>query len=438
MKVRALLLSLLLLLTACGAPAEKPAAPAEPDALPEAAQPPLPALDLPGLKAAMTSEEYEVLESFLPVLEGNGTFRWTAGPYRGDPGAFPDGGWEDRDVTLGEFSGALWADNGPGTGEEGVLDLDRLAIADVVQSGSRDLVLLVRDAGYNYLVLHREGDAVYGTDLSVRWFMDLQENGMYVGSGGADDHTYCHMSFEDGRFAGQELARAAGGAYEIGGRSVAEEEFAAWEFETMVGGVTWYAPSPQANFTKIGFRALEEAMTSEEAAAFRDFLPALQGLDLFNWVSGPLRGEDWTERTVSLSEFRETLYEGSGGAPETLTLDGLALVRNANGGLDLVLRLQDVGGHYLILHREGAAVYGTDLPIRWYERLQENGVYIASGGAGANWYCKLFFEDGAFVQRELAQAVDGAYAIGGRSVTEEEFAVWEGETMSGDAVWRAP
>ena len=432
MKMHMVALGLLsaLLLTACAAQTpEDPAPPAPEDAVPgETAASPLP--DLSALAAEMPSEDYAVLESYLPVLTGEAAFCWTAGPYRGY-----DEAWEPRDVTLAEFHDVLWEDNGPGTD---ALELDSLAVADVVQSGSRDLVLLVRDAGYNYLVLHREGDAVYGTDLSVRWFMDLQENGMYVGSGGADDHTYCHMSFEDGRFAGQELARAAGGAYEIGGRSVAEEEFAAWEFETMVGGVTWYAPSPQANFTKIGFRALEEAMTSEEAAAFRDFLPALQGLDLFNWVSGPLRAEDWTERTVSLAEFRETLYEGSGGAPETLTLDGLALVKNANGGLDLVLRLQDVGGHYLILHREGAAVYGTDLPIRWYESLQENGVYIASGGAGANWYCKLFFEDGAFVQRELAQAVDGAYAIGGRSVTEEEFAVWEGETMSGDAVWRAP
>ena len=84
------------LLTACGARTEEtPApAPAEPEEMPasEESQPPgeaprdmLPGLDVSALKATMPEADYEAFTAYLPVLRGEQTFRWVAGPYDGYP-----------------------------------------------------------------------------------------------------------------------------------------------------------------------------------------------------------------------------------------------------------------------------------------------------------------------------------------------------------------
>ena len=112
--------------------------------------------------------------------------------------------------------------------------------------GTAELVLLFQDGAYNYLVLHREEDAVYGTRLYVRWFEGLQKNGVYIGAAGAGDSTYLRMAFRNGRFEQEELAHrlewGTGYNYTLGGEEVTKAAFDAWYAETMVGDVTWYAP----------------------------------------------------------------------------------------------------------------------------------------------------------------------------------------------------
>lgn len=126
------------------------------------------------------------------------------------------------------------------------LTLDRLAVQDIDGDGGAELILLFQDGAYNYLVLHREGDAVYGTSLYVRWFEGLQKNGVYIGAGGAGYSTYYQMAFQNGRFEQRELGVKIDGASvcyrELDGQEVTEEVFDAWLAENMVGGVTWYAP----------------------------------------------------------------------------------------------------------------------------------------------------------------------------------------------------
>lgn len=200
----------------------------------------LPGLDTAALKAAMPQDDYGAFEAYLPVLRGEETFQWVAGPYRG----YPDYDWEAREVTLADFHSELWGDSEHKTE---TLELDRLAVRDIDGDGVSELVLLVRDMAYNYLVLHREGDVVYGTDLYVRWFEGLQQNGAYIGSGGAGDSTYYRMTFQNQRFEQQELGRkvewAAGCKCTLAGEPVTEEVFDAWLAETMVGEVAWYLPA---------------------------------------------------------------------------------------------------------------------------------------------------------------------------------------------------
>ena len=71
---------------------------------------------------------------------------------------------------------------------------------------------------------------------------------------------------------------------------------------------------------------------------------------------------------------------------------------------------QDRGYHYLLLRSGEEGICGTSLPIRWFEDLQTNGVYIGSGGAGSSWYHRMTFQDGVFVQQELGTGRNGEMA----------------------------
>ena len=239
------------LLTACGARTEEtPApAPAEPEEMPaseesqapgEAPRDMLPDLDVSALKATMPEADYEAFTDYLPVLRGEQTFRWVAGPYDG----YPDYDWEPFDADMTAVRDQLW--RGFEKEPPETLALDRLAVQDIDGDGTAELVLPFQDGAYNYLVLHREEDAVYGTRLYVRWFEGLQKNGVYIGAAGAGDSTYLRMAFRNGRFEQEELAHrlewGTGYNYTLGGEEVTKAAFDAWYAETMVGDVTWYAP----------------------------------------------------------------------------------------------------------------------------------------------------------------------------------------------------
>lgn len=202
------------------------------------------AVDFAVFQNAMPAEDYETLTAFLPVLEGRASFRWTAGPERGGSGA----GWETRDATLAEFHDERWRENGPAPD---TLPLNCLTVQDVDGDGGKELCLLFEELGWYYLILRQEGDAFYGTDLGVRWFENLQTNGVYVGSGGAGDSTYARMSFWNGAFEEQELGRRVEGATgctcTLAGAQVTEEEFDAWLGENLPGEASWFAPDGTAS-----------------------------------------------------------------------------------------------------------------------------------------------------------------------------------------------
>ncbi|WP_298030147.1 hypothetical protein [uncultured Dysosmobacter sp.] len=200
----------------------------------------LPGLDTDAVTAAMPEADQAAFTLFLPVLRGEAAFQWVAGPYDGNEST-----WEPIDATLADFHDQLWdgfaIEDPPET-----LTLDRLAVQDVDGDGELELVLLFQDGAYQYLILRREGETVYGTSMGVRWFEELQTSGVYIGSGGAGDHTYHRMTFEDGRFADRELARkvegASGAVYTLDGQETTKEAFDGWYAENMPGGVIWYAP----------------------------------------------------------------------------------------------------------------------------------------------------------------------------------------------------
>lgn len=90
------------------------------------------------------------------------------------------------------------------------------------------------------LVLHREGDAFYGVYMPIRWFMDLQENGIFYGSGGAATSYYKRLHFKNGAAWVELLANTDWDYYAVGGEEVTQAEFEAWQAEALVGETAWY------------------------------------------------------------------------------------------------------------------------------------------------------------------------------------------------------
>lgn len=250
---RRLLVLLVVLLTACGTPTDQTEdeaienmIPAEfwktengggTDALPNL----LPELDANALKNAMPEKDYAAFEGFLPVLEGEKTFCWVAGPCDG----YPDYNWEPFDAGMEDVRDRFWEGFEKEPLPE-ILTLDRLAVQDVDGDGSRELILLFQDGAYRYLILHMEEDGCYGTSFYIRWMMGLQTNGVYMGSGGAGSSTYYRMVFRNERFEQQELGSreewATGGEYRLDGETVTKESFDRWQAEHLPGEVAWYAP----------------------------------------------------------------------------------------------------------------------------------------------------------------------------------------------------
>ena len=238
----------LLLLTACAAPAEDtpeepeegagPAVETVPPVSPEPRNM-LPGMDVSGLEASMPEADFAAFQAYLPVLIGEETFRWVAGPYdSGDS----DGDWEPFDADMEAVHDRYWGDD-EAEDPPGTLTLDRLAVADIVGDEEPELVLLLQDRGYNYLVFHREdGEVVYGTSFVYRRFESLQETGVYMGSGGVNASYYYQLSFHDGRFWGEQLGEKVLDRCWLNGREVSEAEFDAWYAANMTNDVIWYSP----------------------------------------------------------------------------------------------------------------------------------------------------------------------------------------------------
>lgn len=87
---------------------------------------------------------------------------------------------------------------------------------------------------------------------------------------------------------------------------------------------------------------------------------------------------------------------------------------------ELILQLTPVG-NYLILHCEKELFYGWETVLRGFEELQTNGVYIGSGGAGANKWMTIQFDNGSWREEVLAEEDWGKYYLHGKSVDEAAF-----------------
>ena len=193
-------------------------------------------IDWESFRTRVSEEDYQALQKYLPVLTGE-EFIWI---YRSGEGEEPDTYVHDKvQISIREMVRKELEENGLKE-EEAVVD--SILFADVFQSGSENVCLLLRHLGWYWLILHEEDGVIYGIDMPVRWFEGVQKDGLYYGSGGAGYTYYHRMKFEDGDYIVEDIAEVIYGELFIGGEKRSDAEYQAWKNENVKEEAKWYAP----------------------------------------------------------------------------------------------------------------------------------------------------------------------------------------------------
>lgn len=110
---------------------------------------------------------------------------------------------------------------------------------------------------------------------------------------------------------------------------------------------------------------------------------------------------------------------------------------DGDGIQELILEWTPVGD-YLILHCENEKFYGWEIMYRSFEILQTSGIYLSSGGAACNHWQHIRFDQGSWLEEELAAEDWGEYFIGGEPVEEAAYLQQTAAYQTGDVTGYKP
>ena len=188
--------------------------------------------------------------------------------------------------------------------------------------------------------------------------------------------------------------------------------------------------------SELDYDSFQSRMTAEEWEGFQQYFPVLKENAVFHYTSfgdgvelnkdgEPLKeGEHMmyerymSEEITDISRFAESDSENGG---EKWKIEDIRVFDlDEDGVQELIIQWTPVG-EILVLHREKEEFYGWEIMYRGFEVLQKNGVYISSGGAGANWWKRIRFENGSWLEEVLAWQDWGEYYLHGEPVDEDTF-----------------
>lgn len=194
----------------------------------------------------------------------------------------------------------------------------------------------------------------------------------------------------------------------------------------------------------VDWEAYGQILSDEDYAVLEGYFPVLREETPFTWTVNAYSYEEEIEkRSVTLDEFRYMLNDEWGDpryVPDKLRLESIAFCDvDRDGNKEVVLCINNFGGHYLILKLENGMYYGTDAVYRGFEALQTNGVYVGSDGAMDNSFFQLDFKEGVFREVLLGRACENSYYMGEEQTTDEAvFREWLDSIMSGDVLFYEP
>jgi len=183
-------------------------------------------MDWENMKVHLTEGEAQALDIYLPVLEGE-TFLWLT---------------EGEQVET-DFQGLLDSMFRADGYQSETVYVEAVLFADLFQRGEENMCVLLPHLGYYWIILHRENGVFYAIDLPVRWFGDVQKDGLYAGSGGASHSHYKRLRFEQGTYYEVDLAEVRDGVLYIEGEAKSAAEYEAWKKANLTQEAFWYVPS---------------------------------------------------------------------------------------------------------------------------------------------------------------------------------------------------
>ena len=187
-------------------------------------------LDYDSFQSRMTNEEWAGLEQYFPVLKENAAFEWASGYYiplnlNKDDEVIKDGKsvkyyrYDSQGMTDLDHYVKTCVDSGI---EE--MMIREVRVFDLDGDGTEELILDWTPVG-DFLILHCENEKFYGWEIMYRGFLDLQTNGVYVGSDGAGSNRWYRIQFDNGSWLEEKLAEEDWGEYYVNGEAVDEDTF---------------------------------------------------------------------------------------------------------------------------------------------------------------------------------------------------------------------
>ena len=209
--------------------------------------------------------------------------------------------------------------------------------------------------------------------------------------------------------------------------------------ETSVETVTELEPETEkitdlygpVEVSQLDYDSFQSRMTDKEWEGFQQYFPVLKENVEFHYADF---GVELNRNGESLKEGEYHLFN-SYISDEVMDIDHFAemwsddvwkiediriLDLDGDGIQELIIQWTPVG-EILVLHREKDEFYAWGATYRAFEGLQTNGVYIGSGGAGANRWKRIQFDNGSWLEETLFEEDWGKYYVNGEPVDEDTF-----------------
>lgn len=198
-------------------------------------------IDWEAYQYRMFASEYQDLQDYMPLLTGGAEFTCQRADWE-----WGEDDEERKNMTLSSWSEELFSES------LAELYVNSVCICDVTQDGKAELILDISNG--MQLILHKEGNAYYGTFKGSRELCGLQKNGVY--HAGRYTVFLYQMRFEKDHFVEDYLGQyvyynmsedSTKEEYYIQERKVKKSVYEKWEKSMMDGDVYWYSPEALDN-----------------------------------------------------------------------------------------------------------------------------------------------------------------------------------------------
>ena len=193
----------------------------------------------------------------------------------------------------------------------------------------------------------------------------------------------------------------------------------------------------------IDWEAFQTRISDDESQVVQKYLPVLQGEE-FVWIYRSGEGEETdtyihAQRQLTIQDMVTSEMEGYGEESVEPVVDSIIFADVFQSGKkDMAVLLTYGGWNWLILHEENGIVYGIDMPVRWFEGVQEDGLYFGSGGAGLSYYYRMKFANGDYTEESVGDVISGELYINDEKQSDEKYQTWMKENIKEEVKWYAP